>query len=182
MRAWIVGCLCAWCGVALADANDGWQGYINDKSPDGSRYGYLARVSTTHDSKLRLLCHSNGVFSLLIDAHLVLKERVEPDENATEEAAADTFEGDPTKIKISVDQLAAVDVQITPVQGIYAIGQQHPFFWQLIAQLSAGAALRIDSGHGMHQYDLSEFTQTYHSHCGWAPGARQYRQHLHLYR
>lgn len=163
MRAWILGCVCAWCCTVPADAGNGWQGYINDKATDGSRYGYLVQTSTTSDSRLRLLCHSNGVFSLLIDPRLM------PDANHK-------------RIAIRVDQLDTIDVPLTPVKGIYAIDQQHSFFWQLIAQLAAGAVLNVDSGQRAHQYDLSGFTQTYHTHCGWAPGARQYRQHLRNYR
>ena len=158
-----MACVYAGCCAALAVAGDGWYGYINDKATDGSRYGYLVRASTTSDSRLRLLCHSNGVFSLLIDPRLVADPSV-------------------TSIAIRVDQLATVNVPLTAAQGIYAIDQQYAFFWQLIAQLAAGAALNIDTGRQVHQYDLSGFTQTYHTYCGWAPGARQYRQHLRNYR
>ena len=162
-----------WCRALLStlliicqtsSAAEDWSGYINDKSLSGEPYGYVSSLSTSRPtSKLRLLCHSDDVFTLYLDEDII----------------ADSA----TTVDLSVDSLPVVSQVISRVKGTIVISNQQPDFWDLIAQMAAGVTLTIDSGAlGIHQYSLSGFTHSLLSYCGWSGEARKYQYFLYRYR
>lgn len=154
--------LLLFCQTVLA-AQD-WSGYINDKSMSGNTYGYLSTVSKSSPvSKLRMLCHSSGVSTLYFDEEIIGENTI--------------------ALSLTVDRLPVVDLAISRLGGRYGLTSQATEFWKLIAQLVAGASLKISSGAGrLHQYSLAGFTDSYLSNCGWLSGAREYQEYLHRYR
>ncbi len=151
------------CQSALADAQD-WSGYLNDKSVSGNTYGYMSTVSKSRPvSKLRVLCHFDGVSTLYFDEEII-------DENTT-------------TLSLTVDRLPVINLAVNRLGRKYEFSSQEPEFWKLIAQLVAGANLKIDSGTAqLHQYSLAGFTNSYLSNCGWSGGAKKYQQYLQHYR
>ena len=147
-----------------AKAADDWHGYLNDKLLSGEKYGFLSSISDTSPvNKLRLVCHSNGLFTLSVDAALF-----------TEATAL---------IKNTVDKLPSVYLTARRVNGSYDIYNDSPEFWKLIAQMSAGIKLNIDSGAGsLHQHGLSGFTYSFLDVCGWSDDAKQFQQYIDRYR
>lgn len=147
-----------------AKAADDWNGYLNDKLLSGEKYGFLSSISDSSPiNKLRLVCHSDGLFSLSVDAAL--------------------FTDAVSLIKITVDKLPSVYLTARRVNDSYEIYNDSPEFWKLIAQMSAGIKLNIDSGAGgLHQHGLSGFTDSFLSVCGWSDDAKQFQQYLDQYR
>lgn len=141
-----------------------WSGYINDLSLNGETYGYLWSISNSVPTrKLRLVCRSNGVFTLYANNKIP--------------AVAAPSTG------IVVDRLAAIRLATKPVDQRNEISSHDPEFWRLIARMSAGANLTIDSGaDGKHQYSLSGFTKTFLKICGWSGDARKFEEYIHQYR
>ena len=146
------------------NASERWSGYINNKSLNGEPYGYVSSLSNSRPaSKLRLLCHSDDVFALYFDQHII----------------ADSS----TTVDIAVDNLPVVSLAVGRVDAGLVVSNQQPDFWKLIAQMAAGLTLVIDSGaRGWHQFSLSGFTNALMSNCGWSSEVEKYQTYLHHYR
>ena len=146
------------------NASERWSGYINNKSLNGEPYGYVSSLSNSRPaSKLRLLCHSDDVFALYFDQHII----------------ADSS----TTVDIAVDNLPVVSLAVERVDAGLVVSNQQPDFWKLIAQMAAGLTLVIDSGvQGWHQFSLSGFTNALISNCGWSSEVEKYQTYLHHYR
>ena len=146
------------------NASERWGGYINNKSLNGEPYGYVSSLSNSGPaSKLRLLCHSDDVFALYFDQHII----------------ADSS----TTVDIAVDNLPVVSLAVERVDAGLVVSNQQPDFWKLIAQMAAGLTLVIDSGvQGWHQFSLSGFTNALISNCGWSSEVEKYQTYLHHYR
>ena len=146
------------------NASDDWSGYITDKLLNSENYGYSSTISDSNPtSKLWLVCQPNSVFTLLADGII----------------SSDTT----SSVKITVDGLPAVYLTASRVNNRFEISNQNPEFWRLIAQMSAGVKLVIDSGSGvLHQYSLSGFTNSFLNVCDWSVEAKQFQQYLDEYR
>lgn len=161
-------CLCVLVTSLFQSANatnsstNNWTGYLNDKSLTGEVYGYLSvSDAETAGSKLRLLCHG-GEFALLFDDKIV--------------ATSGT-------VAIGVDTLPEVFFTIDRFDAGQGISNNSDEFWDLIAQMVAGASLRVDTGAGhVHQYSLYGFTRAYLTGCGWSGLAEGYQEFLPYYR
>lgn len=147
--------------LSVAAAND-WSGYLNDKSVSSKPYGFLSSISITEATdKLKLVCHSPSVFTLYL-ARRIAKDYAE--------------------IKVSVDKLPALSLAIDATKDHYTISNQSDEFWKLIAQMSAGAILRVFADdHVLYEYSLTGFTRSYLDNCGWLHSADTYQRYLHEY-
>ena len=147
--------------LSVAAAAD-WNGYVNDKSVSSKPYGFLSSISNSDPpGKLKLVCHSPSVFTLFL-----------AEKNANQYA----------EIKVSVDKLPALSLAIDATEDQYTISSRADGFWELIAQMSAGAILRVSADHHvLHEYSLSGFTRSYLDNCGWLQSANSYQRYLHEY-
>jgi len=143
----------------------GWTGYINDKSLNNSSYGYLVSGSKTNgQSKLKLVCFPPDNYRLYLD------------DNITRNIAI-------ADIAISVDQLPEIALKFQRIGNSLAIANNTIQFWNLIAQMSAGAVFNVTAGKDKHyKYSLKGFTKTYLENCDWMTTAKNYRSYLDRYR
>ena len=146
-------------------ANAEWSGYVNSKTDSDRPYGYLRSVSTSEErSKIKLVCFQPDIFEIYLDEKI-------------------TSPGSKTHIKLQVDQLGALVLPAERTGGATRITHQISEFWNLIAQISAGAELTIDTGSGpQYRYSLLGFTKAYEQTCGWIDSANRYHIYLHRYR
>ena len=144
-----------------------WRGYINDKSQPGQRYGYIESMpdgTTGTYSKLRLTCFPYQGFRLYVD-----------------EEIADRYL--PSLVVVSVDKLPPLEFALYQVGTDYFFSDQDPEFWNLIAQMVAGARLELTIGNSQsHWYSLKGFTRAYSKNCDWMNGARDYLPFIRKYR
>lgn len=150
--------------ATIAGAASPWDGYINNKTFKDRSYGYLFAGSVqAADKKLRLICQAPGVFELFFHV----------DTNIT----ADT-------VHMTVDRLPAMSFTVSRNGDDRTISDQTELFWPLMAQLVAGAQLKVQWSDttAILRYDLAGFTDTYTRVCGWLDPSTQYLPYLSSYR
>ncbi len=143
-----------------------WSGYINDKTFDDKTYGYLFTGSASSaDRKLRLVCYAPDTYTFYLRT----------DHSADDRTAT---------VRFVVDSLPAVTVEVQHNSDGISMSNQSEQFWPLIAQMVAGAKLRIHLPDETSpvQFNLSGFTDAYTGMCGWIKTSSQYTSHLALYR
>jgi len=150
-------------GLSVAAAGD-WSGYVNDKSVSSKPYGFLSSISQSETSgKIKLVCHSPSVFTLYV------ARRISQDYVTSE-------------LEISVDELPVLSLAIEATKDNYTISNQSEEFWKLIAQMSAGAIIRVvASDQVLQEYSLTGFTRSYLNNCGWLNAAHNYQSYLSEY-
>ncbi len=145
---------------SLAD----WSGAINQKTLLGRPFGQLVATSETAEKNtLNVVCFEEDSFWLYLDSEV-------------------TSGTSPSNIVVTVDQLTPIDLAFELKGENYTITNRGTGFWMLIAQMSAGAILNVDSGDGkLHQYSLVGFTKAYLDSCDWMDSADMYNSYLDRY-
>lgn len=147
--------------IAVAE----WSGDVTDETIVGRPYGLVTGASKSDGiSEVKLVCFEEDSFWLYLDNGVSSRTVV-------------------TDIIVTVDDLPPIDLVFQRKGENYTVTNQTNGFWNLIAQMSAGAVLRIEIGGGKeHLYSLRGFTQTYLDSCSWVEAADSYRFYLDRYR
>lgn len=148
-----------------ANAAAYWSGGITDETIVGQPYGHLTSTSTSVGStELNLVCFDADSVWLYLD-HRITNNVPAP------------------KIVLYVDQLPPANLTFRRIGDNYTITNRGGSdFWNLIAQMAAGAVLIVDIDGIRHRYSLSGFSKAYQGNCGWVNSANNYHAYLGRYR
>ncbi len=140
-----------------------WSGGITDETIVGRPFGRLASVNKTYgNTKLNLVCFEEDSVWLYLDKRITNNVPV-------------------PNIVMRVDQLPPNNLTFQRKGENYTITNRGPGFWKLIAQMAAGAVLKIDVDGIQHQYNLTGFRKAYQENCGWVNSANNYHTYLAWY-
>lgn len=142
-----------------------WNGYVNSKTLEDRAYGFMGSVSISDKtSKLKLVCFQPDNYEIYLDEEIT---------NSLKSGL----------VKISVDNLPELEFPTEQNGEVIKFSNQAAGFWNLVAQMAAGAVINLDTGTGVqHRYSLSGFTLAYQMYCGWIKSAGKYREYLDQYR
>ncbi len=145
---------------AVAD----WSGSINQKTLLGRPFGQITATSeAAGKGELNVVCFEEDSFWLYLDSEI-------------------SKSASPSSIVVSVDQLTPIELAFKRKGERYTITNRETGFWMLIAQMSAGAVLNVDSGNGKRRrYSLVGFTKAYLDSCDWMDSADMYNIYLDRY-
>jgi hypothetical protein len=147
-----------------ADIDNYWQGYINNKTFQDYTYGYLfVNSNSTVDEKLRLICHAPDTFMLLVPRNI---------------------EDDQRSVQLTVDSLPTWNFPKDTIENNSAVSMSTNGFWDLLAQMAAGAQLKIGwpNQDTHYEFSLQGFTRSFTDQCGWLAASRSYLPYLDKYR
>ncbi len=140
-----------------------WSGDITDETIVGRPFGYLASTSEFHgNTELSLVFFEEDSVWLYLDKRI------------TNNVSA-------PNIVVYVDQLPPINLTFQRKGENYTITNSGPSFWKLIAQMAAGAVLKVDIDGMQHQYNLTGFSKAYQDNCGWVNSANNYHTYLAWY-
>lgn len=140
-----------------------WSGDITDETIVGRPFGHLTSTSDYFgDTELKLVCFEENSVWLYLDKRI------------TNSAPA-------PNITVSVDRLPPIYLAFQRKGENYTITNQRPDFWKLIAQMAAGAVLKVDIDGIQHRYNLTGFSNSYEENCGWVNSANNYHTYLSWY-
>lgn len=141
-----------------------WVGDITKETVVGSPFGHLTNTSKLYgNTELKVVCFEEDSVWLYLDNRLTNKYHV-------------------PNIVLHVDQLPANNLTFLRKGKNYTTTNKGPGFWKLIAQMAAGAVLKVDIDGIQHEYNLTGFNKAYQDHCGWVRSANNYQTYLTLYR
>ena len=142
-----------------------WTGYVNDKTLADGPYGYIVNTSKIDgQSRLKLVCFPPENFRLYLD------------EEITQSIAF-------ADITVSVDRMPQMPLNFQRAGNNITITNNTAHFWNLIAQMSAGAVFNLTlENNRKYRYSLTGFTKSFQENCGWMNTANNYRLYLDLYR
>ncbi len=138
-----------------------WSGYVNTETFVDQKYGYMSiRSDEKSYSAIRLVCFPPVGFRIYVDRRLF------PD-----------VESSP--ISFSIDSLPAHVVETNRTSTEFIVTEDYPEFWDLVAQMIAGARLRVGAADGQQSsFALTGFSGAYKSACAWMSGSDGYLEHL----
>ncbi len=163
LNIWLTWLIIASFFLSPVSAAD-WTGYINNKTLKDGAYGYMVNTSKVDGrSKLKLVCFPPDNFRLYLDDTVISDNSL-------------------SDIAVSVDGLPPVNLSPQRAGAGFTITNNTIHFWNLIAQMSAGAVFNLSvANNKTYRYSLNGFTKAYQDYCGWMNSANKYRSYLDRY-